>query len=92
MKRQKKGTFLPNLTKCEELSVGSDTLEELQNYLKMWYSLKSRGERVFDPEGNINFIKQKLLTKFGITHVMDYEEDVIRNCFTPDEVGNHKEA
>ena len=35
MKRQKKGTFLPDLTKCEELSVGSDTLEELQNYLNM---------------------------------------------------------
>lgn len=44
-----KGTILPHVTIFAIFSIGFDTLEELQNYLKVMYFLRSRVKRVFDP-------------------------------------------
>lgn len=61
---------------CVGFSIGCDTLEELKNYLKGMYSLRSGLERFFDPKGHMNFVRQKILTKVAITHELEYDEDV----------------
>lgn len=82
MHKQKKGTFLPNLTKCGDWTVGLDTMEELQYYLKTRYALGFGKARAFDLENHMNNIWHNLLTKMIVAHQVDYEKDVIRNYLT----------
>lgn len=79
---RKKDTFLLHVTVFVGISIGFDNLEELQNYLKGMHSLRLGVERIFNPKGHMNFVRQKILTKVAITHEVNYDEDVIRNCVT----------
>lgn len=81
---QAKESTKPN--KCEDWTVGSNTLEELQYYLKTRYALKLGKERAFDLENHMNNIRHNLLTKMIVPHQVDFEEDVIRNCITYNDV------
>lgn len=76
---KKECSFLPDLTVFEDLSIGSDMLEELLRFIKVIFSLRLGKKRICDPEGHINNIKRTLITKREITHEFDLEEDVIRN-------------
>lgn len=40
MKNKRKGNFLPDLTVFEDLSVGSDILEEVQGFIKSNFALR----------------------------------------------------
>lgn len=77
---RKKGTFLPHVVRYVGLSIGSSSLEQVQDYLKKAYCLKDGSESVYDPKGYINsFIRE-------FKHQIDIVEDISRNCLTPQDV------